>query len=129
MHGVFCQTIMKSCQITNNMLKIISTKYCRNSATFFPLNDLLYHWTQYQLCYLNVRYLGKKEGGPGPPRNKSGGPRVMRPHRFRHLWHYFIPLPANSGGSVGYYLSRNIINSTFLNIADKQNALQYHYRS
>jgi len=35
----------------------------------------------------------------------------------------------HSGVSVGYYLSRNIINSTFLNIADKQNALQYHYRS
>jgi len=31
-----------------------------------------------------------------------------------------IPLPANPGVSVGYYLSRNIINSTFLNIADKQ---------
>jgi len=39
-----------------------------------------------------------------------------------------MPLPANSGVSVGYYLSRNI-SSTFLNIADKQNALQYHYRS
>jgi len=31
--------------------------------------------------------------------------------------------------AIGYYLSRNIINSTFLNIADKQNALHYHYRS
>jgi len=40
-----------------------------------------------------------------------------------------MPLPANSGISVGYYFSRNIINSTVLNIADKQNALQYHYRS
>jgi len=30
-----------------------------------------------------------------------------------------MPLPANSGASVGYYLSRNIINSTFLNISDK----------
>jgi len=40
-----------------------------------------------------------------------------------------MPLPANSGVSVGYYLSRNIINSTFINIADKQNAQQYHYRS
>ena len=37
--------------------------------------------------------------------------------------------PENSGVSVGYYLSRNVINSTFLNITDKQNALQYHYRS
>ena len=38
-HGVFCQTITKSCeihcQITNNMLEIISTKFCENSATFF----------------------------------------------------------------------------------------------
>ena len=46
-HGVFCQTITKSCQIhcqiTNNMLEIISSKYCPNSATLFSLNDLLYH--------------------------------------------------------------------------------------
>ena len=40
-----------------------------------------------------------------------------------------IELQANSDVSVGYYLSGNIINSTFLNIADKQNAMQYHYRS
>jgi len=33
--GVFCQTIMKSCQITNNMLEISSRKYCQNSATCF----------------------------------------------------------------------------------------------
>jgi len=50
-HGAFCQTITKSCQIhcqiTNNMLEIISTKYFQNSATFCSLNDLLYHWTQY----------------------------------------------------------------------------------
>jgi len=50
-HGVFCQTTTKSCQIhcqiTNKMLEIILTKYCQNSATFFSLNDLLYHWTQY----------------------------------------------------------------------------------
>jgi len=26
-HGVFCQTITKSCQITNNILLIILTKY------------------------------------------------------------------------------------------------------
>jgi len=29
------------------MLEIISAKYCQNSATFFSLNDILYHWTQY----------------------------------------------------------------------------------
>jgi len=50
-HGVFCQTITKSCQIhcqiTNNVLEIMSRIYCQNSATFFSLNDLLYHWTQY----------------------------------------------------------------------------------
>jgi len=34
-------------------------------------------------------------------------------------------VPANSGVSVDYYLSRNTINSTFLSIADYQNALQY----
>jgi len=27
-----------------------------------------------------------KSRGPGPPRNKSGGPRSMRRPRFRHLW-------------------------------------------
>jgi len=43
-------------QITNNMLELMSTKYCHNSATFFSLNDLLYQWTQYYLCYLNLRY-------------------------------------------------------------------------
>jgi len=32
---VFCQAIMKSCQITNNILEIMSTKYCQNSATSF----------------------------------------------------------------------------------------------
>jgi len=40
-----------------------------------------------------------------------------------------MPLPANSGVSVGIYLSLNVISSTFLNIADKHNELQYHYRS
>jgi len=50
-------------------------------------------------------------------------------HSYVIYQHYFIPLPANSGVSVGYYLSRNIINSTFLKIRDKQNALRHHYRS
>jgi len=49
-HGVFCQTITKSCQIhyqiTNDILETISTNYYENS-TFSSLNDLLYHWTQY----------------------------------------------------------------------------------
>jgi len=33
--GVFCQTFMKSCQITNNILEILMPKYWQNSAKFF----------------------------------------------------------------------------------------------
>jgi len=71
-YGVSCQTITKSwqihCQITNNMLETISTKYFQISAAFFSLSDLLYRWTQYKLCYLNLRYLVKKvkSGGQDP---------------------------------------------------------------
>jgi len=28
-HGVFCQTFTKTCQITNNMLQVILPKYCK----------------------------------------------------------------------------------------------------
>ena len=68
-----------------NMLEIITIIYWQNSATFFSLNDLLYLWTQYSLCYLNLGYLGKKVGGQAPPEIKVRGPRPMRPPRFRHL--------------------------------------------
>jgi len=43
--GVFSQTITKSWQITNNILHIILTKYCQNSATFISLNDFLNNGT------------------------------------------------------------------------------------
>jgi len=50
------------------MLETISTKYFQISAAFFSLSDLLYRWTQYKLCYLNLRYLVKKvkSGGQDP---------------------------------------------------------------
>jgi len=80
LHGVFCQTITKSCQIANNILQIILTKYCQNSTTFFSLNDLLQQWTQYQLLYLNLfRQNSKfKSGGPVPTEIKLGRPRPLR---------------------------------------------------
>ena len=120
MHDVFCQTVTQSCQITNNILQIILTKYCQNSATFFSLND-----------YFNNRpntnwvctYLGKirniKVGGR-PPRNESGGPRPMRPPRFRHLcrvpniflkkiWYnhkFYVPNKRNTFSGHRSYLCR-----------------------
>jgi len=38
--GVFCQTFMKSCQITHNLLQMILPKYGQISAHVFSLNDL-----------------------------------------------------------------------------------------
>ena len=96
-HCVFCQTITKSCQITNNTLETISTKYCENSATFFWLNDLLHHWTQYQLRYLNLWYLGKKVGGR-PPRKIVGGAHAPPPSSATYaLYHHLLWLCFREG--------------------------------
>jgi len=79
-HVVICQTIRKSCQITNNIDKIPPKLYS------FSVNNLLQQWTQYQMRYLNL--LGKiqnwKVEEPAPPEIKVGS-RPMRPPRFRHL--------------------------------------------
>jgi len=43
--------------------------------------------------------------------------------------YHFQQILVSQSAITNNYLSRNIINSTFFNIADKQNALHYHYRS
>jgi len=48
---VFCQTITKHCQITNNILQRTLKKYCQISAIFFSLNNLIQQRTQYYLYY------------------------------------------------------------------------------
>jgi len=43
----YCIVPVRKLFYFHHWLEIISTKYCQNSATFFSVNDLLYHWTQY----------------------------------------------------------------------------------
>jgi len=45
---------------------------------------------QIVLLELKSKTRNLKVGG-SPPRNKSGGPRPMRPPRFRHLWLHQCP--------------------------------------
>ena len=75
-HGVFWQTITESCrnycQIRNNIDEILP-KICN----IFFIKGFALRLDPYQLCYSNLRYLGKirnlKVGGPGPPEIKVGG--------------------------------------------------------
>ena len=66
-HGAFCQTITKSCQITNNIWEIISTKFCnvffieRFTLSLDPILRVL----------LKLKVSKQKRGGR-PPEVKVG---------------------------------------------------------
>jgi len=92
-HGVFCQTIMKSCQIhyqfyiRNNIDKILP-KFCN---IFFikqftlTLNSILIVLLKLTIFRKNSKF---KSGVQAPPQKKVAGPRFMRPSWFRHLYAY-----------------------------------------
>ena len=51
----------------------------KHYGKYFSLSDLLWQWTQYQYCYLNIfeRNSKRKNGVPGP--QKKVGARPLRP--------------------------------------------------
>ena len=66
-HSVFCQTISKSCQITNNMFETISKKYCQNSATFFFSERFTLSLDPIQIVLLKLTIFRQKSGVARPP--------------------------------------------------------------
>ena len=85
-HDVFCQTITKYCQITNNILQMILSKYCQILQNFSLKRFTLMDPILIVLLKLFRQNSSFKSWGASPPSEiKVWGPRPLRPPRLRHL--------------------------------------------